>query len=96
MPDAYPEPGWHPPFFAGINEAGFSNDFVNGEGINTEIHPTIWDSAAVPHPTFLTPTEALGQTVDRFVQREDRGAFVPREKRYVRCEGRSGRRRSGT
>ncbi len=96
MPEAFPEPGWHPEFFAGINDAGFANDDVNGTGLNTVVHPTIWDSMAAPSPTVLSALELLGQTVDGWVAREDREAYVPRERRYVRCEGRRGRRRSGT
>ena len=78
----------HPQFPAGVNDAAFALDEVNGIGLNTQRMPPLWDSSVLTSPTVLSvvgnptaddmPSE-VGNEITFWVSLEQNAIMVPRD-----------------
>lgn len=90
----------HPWLPAGINDAFFAGDELNGMGINWPRSYGVWDDIALSQPTVMTAANnfdpelpgEIGQTVDIWVQSEKRTIVLQRDFTKTRAEGRRGHR----
>lgn len=99
--DTYPD--WrmyqpHPWLPAGVNDAPFAGDELNGAGVNWPREVWGWDDITLSRPTVLAgvgntdpevPHED-GQTVDVWVVRERRTTVLARDRNKARAAGRAG------
>ena len=88
----------HPWLPAGINDAYFAGDELNGSGINWPREEWGWTDGGLSRPTMLAGTgnndptlpHEDGQTVDMWVAREKLFFKLPRDYSKTKAAGRAG------